>query len=91
MLTVQTASFDRSMEGDISIAFDDVAYTRADTIFVDTKSNEISALIDGLHVNLGAVDAATATHLAGQGSVMLRGPHPQGHELILIAALQSIH
>ena len=90
MLSVQTASFDRGMEGDISISFDDVAYTRADTVFVDIKSRHISALIDGLQVDLGTVEADMAEHLASQGVVALRGPHPQGHELILFAALQSI-
>jgi len=90
MLTVQTASFDRNHNGDVSISFDDVAFTRADTVFIDQKSNHVSVLIDGLHVGLGVVDALTAARMAGQGAVALRGPHPQGHELILFAALQTI-
>ncbi|HEY8963749.1 MAG TPA: hypothetical protein VIN59_04720 [Alphaproteobacteria bacterium] len=90
MLSVQTASFE-AFEGAISIAFDDVAYARAETVYVDTNSNEISALVDGVHIALGAVSPEIAAHLAGQGTIALRGPHPLGHELILIAALQTTH
>lgn len=91
MLAVQNASFDHGITGDVSISFDDIAYARADTIFVDTVSNEISALVDGVPINLGHVDADLALRLAEQSQIALRGPHPMGHELILIAALQTTH
>jgi hypothetical protein len=91
MLSALMASIETSRDGEICIAFDDLAYARADTVFIDRKSNEISSLIDGLYVHLGAVSADMAANLAAHDSVRLLAPHPQGHELNLIAALQSFH
>jgi len=91
MLSTHTASIACNAKGEVCISFDDLAFARADTIFIDYSSNEISALVDGLHVKLGTIPAEMASGLAGQSSVLLRAPHPQGHELHLFAALQSIH
>ncbi|NBX66156.1 MAG: hypothetical protein EBQ96_04085 [Proteobacteria bacterium] len=91
MLQVQGASFSRDAHGRLCIALDDAAFTRADVVFIDPSSREISALLDGMQVGLGRVTADMAKAFMEQGCVFLTAPHPQGHDLTLIAPVLTIH
>lgn len=91
MLSIQTASFSRSVHGGVCISFDDVAFARADVVFIDPSSREVSALVDGMHVKLGIVSSDLAALFMAHDVVTLTAPHPQGHDLRLVAPVLSIH
>ena len=91
MFTIDIASFSRTVQGDLRIALDDVAFARADVVFVDPSSREISALLDGMLVTLGVVSQEMAESFMEHDHVILSAPHPHGHELTLVAPVLAIH
>ena len=91
MLSVQTASFSRTPQGEVCITFDDAIFARADVVFIDPSSRQISALLDGLHFKIGTVTEDMAGHFMANDSVILTAPHPQGHLLALIAPVETLH
>lgn len=91
MLQAQTALFSRDIQGRLCIALDDVAFARADVIFIDPSSRVISALLDGLHVKLGTATPEMARLFMAQDCALLTAPHPHGHELTLVAPVLTIH
>lgn len=91
MLQVLGASFSRDVHGRLCITLDDAAFARADVVFIDPSSREISALLDGMQVGLGTVSAEFAELFMKQGCVFLTAPHPHGHDLTLVAPVLTIH
>lgn len=91
MLQAQTALFSRDVQGRLCIALDDVAFARADVIFIDPSSREISALLDGVHIKLGIASSEMAKVFMAQDCALLTAPHPHGHDLTLIAPVLAIH
>jgi hypothetical protein len=91
MLQVQGALFSRDVHGRLCIALDDAAFARADVIFIDPSSREISALLDGMHIKLGIVTVEMAKVFMEHDSVLLTAPHPHGHDLTLVAPVLTIH
>lgn len=91
MLTVDDAAFSCTPQGQARIDFKDPVFVRADTVFYDPASNEVSGLIDGLQFRIGTVPARLASTFAKHSSVILTAPHPHGHELVLSARISTIH
>jgi len=90
MLTVQNASFSRSAQGVACITLDDPAFARADVVFIDPSSRQISALLGDLHFRIGVCDEAMAATFLKNHSVILTARHPQGHELALMAPVLTL-
>lgn len=76
-------------KGRLHLSFDDVAAVRADTVFIDQSSNQITAIIDGWLVCLGEMPQTLWAQLKDKSNVALNALHPQGHDLQLNAALQT--
>lgn len=91
MLSVQNVTFSRTMHGYLCITFDDAAFARADVIFINPASREISAFLDGLHVKIGTVPTNIDSNFIAHDSVLLTAPHPEGHDVALLAPLRTIH
>lgn len=91
MLQIQDALFSRDRQGRLCIALEDVAFARADVVFIDPSSREISALLDGMHIKLGTVTADMARVFMEHDHVLLTAPHPHGHELTLVAPVLTMH
>lgn len=90
MLTVQNASFSRNAHGHVCIALDDPAFARADVVFIDPSSRLISGLLGDLHFRIGIVDESMVETFLKNHSVILTAPHPQGHQLALMAPVLTI-
>lgn len=76
-------------KGRLHLYFDDVAAVRADTVFIDKSSNQITGVIDGWLVTLGEMPQNLWAQLKDGSNVALNALHPQGYDLELNAALQT--
>ena len=91
MLSAQKVSFSCNATGDLRIDLDDAVFVRADLIFIDPASRTVSGLIGEIHFSLGQVSPEMAASFMSQGRVILSAPHPQGHELMLMAPVLTLH
>lgn len=90
MLSVQKASFSRNAGGVVCISLDDPAFARADVVFIDPGSRQVSALLGDVHFKIGIMDADLASACLKANSVILTARHPQGHDLMLVAPVLTI-
>lgn len=90
MLSVQNVSFSRNAHGVVCISMDDPTFARADVVFIDRGSCQVSALLGDLHFKIGTMDADLASACLKTNSVILTARHPQGHDLALIAPVLTI-
>jgi len=91
MISLQSAAFMRNANGEVCIAFDDAAFARAEIVFIDPRTYEVTALLDGVHLTLGHVSPDLAGSFMSHETVLLTGPHPMGHDVTLEAALMTLH
>lgn len=91
MLSADDASFSCTPQGQARIDFKDPVFVRADTVFYDPASNEVSALVDGIQFKIGQLPRGLAATFQKHSSVILTAPHPQGFELVLSARISTIH
>lgn len=91
MLQDDSAFFSRDPQGRLQISFDDGVFVRADVIFIDPSSREVSALLDGIQINLGTVSEDMAITFMEEDMVVLTAPHPLGHDLKLTAPILAMH
>lgn len=90
MLAVQNASFSRNAHGVVCITMDDPAFARADIVFIDPSSRQVSALLGDIHFRIGTVDESLAEIFMKHSSVILMARHPQGHDLSLLAPITTL-
>ncbi len=91
MLSVDDASFSCTPNGLARIDFKDPVFARADVVFYDPSSNEVSGLVDGHPFRIGTVPKNLAATFKKHSSVILTAPHPQGYELVLSAKISTLH
>ncbi len=91
MLSVQNASFSRTAQGHPCIALDDAAFARADIVFIDPASGQVSALLGQVHFTIGTIPKSLAETFMKHSSVILTAPHPQGHDIALHAPVRTLH
>lgn len=91
MISLQSASFMRNANGEVCIAFDDAAFARAEIVFIDPNSLEVTALLDGVQLHIGHISPDLAHSFMSHETVLLTGPHPMGYDVTLEAALMTLH
>jgi len=91
MIENANALFMKNAEGEICIAFDDALYVRAESVFIDPASRQVTGLIDGMPVPFGVVSAKLASHFLKASRVLLTAPHPAGFDVTIHASLRSLH
>ncbi|MCB1539062.1 MAG: hypothetical protein KDJ49_08870 [Alphaproteobacteria bacterium] len=91
MLSVQNASFSRTPQGHVRIALDDAAFARADVIFIEPESGEVSGLIGHVHFVIGVAPLPLAQAAMRHEAVILTAPHPLGHDIVLTAPVCTLH
>lgn len=91
MLAVEHVTFSRTPQGGLRIEFQDAAFARADCVFIDPSTRSITGLLGQLQFHIGTVSADDAASLMRQDRVMLSAPHPAGHDVVLLAPLETIH
>jgi hypothetical protein len=91
MLAVHQIHVSRNLKGMLCIALDDATFVRADMVFIDPASRRISGLMGPLHFEIGTAPEEFMAHFLSQNRVILTAPHPQGHEVTLVASLATLH
>ncbi len=85
------ALFLKNAEGDLCIAFDDPLYVRAQAVFIDPGSREVTGLIDGVTVAFGKVSARLAGSFIERKHILLTAPHPDGFDIAINTQLRTLH
>ena len=91
MLSVDDASFSCTQTGVVRIDFKDPVFARADIVFYDPSSDEVTGLVDGHHFKIGVLPKSLAGMFKKHAAVLLTAPHPNGHELVLSAHVSTLH
>lgn len=91
MLAVHTVQFSYTPRGQLRIAFDDAVFARAEMVFIDPSTRRLTGLVGHTQFDFGLVPEELGTKFMSHDHVILTAPHPQGHEMMLAAALETLH
>lgn len=85
------ASYEVQRGGGLSILLDDPTFVRAETVLVDLRSGEVSALLQQKLHSFGSAPANILTAFRENRDVMLKAVRIDGSHLELLSAVVLVH